>query len=36
MAYFDELKPGLYLTAAKSVTQDETTYIFDSSLIAIR
>jgi hypothetical protein len=33
--YFDELKPGLYLTAAESIIQDETTYIFDSSLIAL-
>ena len=32
---FDELKPGLYLAVADSAINDETTYVFDSALIAL-
>ena len=32
---FDALKPGLYLAITERVTQDNTTYVFDSALIAL-
>ena len=34
-ASFDALKPGLYLAITERIIQDETTYIFDSALIAL-
>lgn len=34
-ASFDALKPGLYLAITDRVTQDNTTYVFDSALIAL-
>ena len=34
-ASFDALKPGLYLAITERVFQDETTYVFDSALIAL-
>ena len=34
-ASFDTLRPGLYLAITDSVTQDNTTYVFDSALIAL-
>ncbi len=34
-ACFDELKPGLYLSITERIIQDETTYVFDSALIAL-
>lgn len=34
-ASFDALKPGLYLVITDRVVQDETTYVFDSALIAL-
>ena len=34
-ATFDALKPGLYLAITDRVTQDNTTYVFDSALIAL-
>ena len=32
---FDALKPGLYLAITECIIQDETTYVFDSALIAL-
>lgn len=32
---FDALKPGLYLAITERIIQDETTYVFDSALIAL-
>ena len=34
-ASFDALKPGLYLAITEHIIQDETTYLFDSALIAL-
>ena len=34
-ASFDALKPGLYLAITERIIQDETTYVFDSALIAL-
>ena len=34
-ASFDTLKPGLYLAITERIIQDETTYVFDSALIAL-
>ena len=34
-ASFDALKPGLYLSITERIIQDETTYVFDSALIAL-
>ena len=34
-ASFDSLKPGLYLAISERIIQDETIYVFDSSLIAL-
>lgn len=34
-ASFDSLKPGLYLAITDRVIQNETTYVFDSSVIAL-
>ncbi len=34
-ASFDALKPGLYLAITEHIIQDETTYVFDSALIAL-
>ena len=32
---FDALKPGLYLSITERIIKDETTYVFDSALIAL-
>ncbi len=34
-ASFDALKPGLYLSITECIMKDETTYVFDSALIAL-
>ena len=34
-ASFDALKPGLYLAIKERIIKDETTYVFDSALIAL-
>ena len=34
-ASFDALKPGLYLSITERIIKDETTYVFDSALIAL-
>ena len=34
-ASFNALKPGLYLAITERIIQDETTYVFDSALIAL-
>ena len=34
-ASFDALKPGLYLAITERIIQEETTYVFDSALIAL-
>lgn len=34
-ASFDTLKPGLYLAITEHVVEDNTTYIFDSALVAL-
>ena len=34
-ASFDALRPGLYLAITERIIQDETTYVFDSALIAL-
>lgn len=34
-ASFDALKPGLYFAITERIIQDETTYVFDSALIAL-
>jgi hypothetical protein len=34
-ASFDALKPGLYLSITECIMKDETTYVFDSTVIAL-